>query len=192
MRQSKVSRVTQETDIQVELNLDGTRSSSIDTGIPFFDHMLTLFSFHSGFDLKVKACGDLEVDDHHTVEDVGILLGIAFKEAIGNYQGIERYGSVYLPMDESLSRVVVDVSNRPYLVFNASFRQDKVGTLSTENVHEFFKAFVQESKINLHIELLYGQNDHHKIESIFKGFGRALKQATSITPNDLPSTKGLL
>lgn len=192
MRQSKVSRVTQETDIQVELNLDGTRSSSIDTGIPFFDHMLTLFSFHSGFDLKVKACGDLEVDDHHTVEDVGILLGIAFKEAIGNYQGIERYGSVYLPMDESLSRVVVDVSNRPYLVFNASFRQDKVGTLSTENVHEFFKAFVQESKINLHIELLYGQNDHHKIESIFKGFGRALKQATSITSKDLPSTKGLL
>ncbi len=192
MRQSKVSRVTKETDIELELNLDGKRQSSIETGIPFFDHMLTLFSFHSGFDLNIKACGDLEVDDHHTVEDVGILLGIAFKEAIENYQGIERYASVYLPMDESLSRVVLDVSNRPYLVFNASFKQDKVGTLSTENVYEFFKAFVQESRINLHIELLYGQNDHHKIESIFKGFGRALKNAVKITSTDVPSTKGLL
>ncbi|PKK94243.1 MAG: imidazoleglycerol-phosphate dehydratase HisB [Tenericutes bacterium HGW-Tenericutes-6] len=192
MRQSKVSRVTKETDIELELNLDGKRQSRIETGIPFFDHMLTLFSFHSGFDLNIKACGDLEVDDHHTVEDVGILLGIAFKEAIGNYQGIERYASVYLPMDESLSRVVLDVSNRPYLVFNASFKQDKVGTLSTENVYEFFKAFVQESRINLHIELLYGQNDHHKIESIFKGFGRALKNAVKITSADVPSTKGLL
>lgn len=192
MRQSKVSRVTKETDIELELNLDGKRQSSIETGIPFFDHMLTLFSFHSGFDLNIKACGDLEVDDHHTVEDVGILLGIAFKEAIGNYQGIERYASVYLPMDESLSRVVLDVSNRPYLVFNASFKQDKVGTLSTENVYEFFKALVQESRINLHIELLYGQNDHHKIESIFKGFGRALKNAVKITSTDVPSTKGLL
>ncbi|HAX03732.1 MAG: imidazoleglycerol-phosphate dehydratase [Tenericutes bacterium GWC2_34_14] len=192
MRTSKRSRVTKETDIWIELNIDGTRNIDIDTGIPFFDHMLALFAFHGKFDLKIDAKGDLAVDDHHTVEDVGIILGQAFKEAIADYKGINRYGSVFLPMDEALSRVVVDISNRPYLVFNATFKQDKVGTLSTENVYEFFKAFVQEARINCHIELLYGMNDHHKIESIFKGFGRAMKEALKIVDEELPSTKGLL
>lgn len=192
MRQSNVSRKTKETSIDIALALDGKRDITIDTGIPFFDHMLELFAFHGNLDLNIKAIGDLKVDDHHTVEDVGILLGMAFKNAIGNYKGINRYGQVYLPMDESLSRVVVDVSNRPYLVFNALFKQDKLGTLSTENVEEFFKAFVQEARINLHIENIYGSNDHHKVESIFKGFGRALKEAVGIISDELPSTKGLL
>ena len=192
MRTSKLSRVTKETDVWVEFELDGSRTIDIDTGIPFLDHMLTLFAFHGGFDLKIDAKGDITVDDHHTVEDVGILLGTAFKEAIKDYKGINRYSTSYVPMDEALSRVVVDVSNRPYLVFNASFKQDKVGSLSTENVLEFFKAFVQEARINLHIELLYGTNDHHKIESIFKAFGRALKDAVNVVSDELPSTKGLL
>lgn len=192
MRQSKLSRKTKETEIEIELTLDEKKDIIVDTGIAFFDHMLELFAFHGNLDLKIKASGDLKVDDHHTVEDVGILLGMAFKEAIGNYKGINRYGQVYLPMDESLSRVVVDVSNRPYLVFNAVFKQDKLGTLSTENVEEFFKAFVQEARINLHIENLYGSNDHHKVESIFKGFGRALSEASKVISNECPSTKGLL
>lgn len=192
MRQSKVSRKTKETDIEIELTLDGQKSIEVSTGIGFFDHMLDLLAFHGNLDLKVKACGDLKVDDHHTVEDVGILLGIAFKDAIGSYKGINRFGQVYLPMDESLSRVVIDVSNRPYLVFNADFKQNKVGSFSTENVEEFFKAFVQEARINLHIENIYGSNDHHKIESIFKGFGRALKEAVKITSDECPSTKGVL
>lgn len=192
MRQSKISRITQETDINIELNLDGDKQITIHTGVPFFDHMITLFAFHANIDLKLNACGDVEVDDHHTVEDVGLLLGMAFKEAIGNYQGINRYGFIYLPMDESLSRVVVDISNRPYLVFKSDFKQDKVGTLSTENVNEFFKAFVQEARINLHIENIYGSNDHHKIESIFKGFGRAIREAIMVNSEGLPSTKGLL
>lgn len=192
MRQSKISRTTQETDITIEFNLDGNRQISINTGIPFFDHMLNLFAFHANIDLNIRACGDIEVDDHHTVEDVGIILGMAFKEAINDYKGINRYGFVYLPMDESLSRVVVDISNRPLLVFKSDFKQDKVGTLSTENVNEFFKAFVQEARINLHIENIYGSNDHHKIESIFKGFGRAIKEAIMINSECLPSTKGLL
>ena len=192
MRTSKLSRVTKETDVWIEFNLDGQRQIDVDTGIPFLDHMMNLFAFHGNFDLKIDAKGDLAVDDHHTVEDVGILLGAAFKEAMKDYKGINRYGISYLPMDEALARVVIDVSNRPFLVFNANFKQDKVGTLSTENVYEFFKAFVQESRINLHIELLYGTNDHHKIEAIFKGFGRALRDAVNVISEELPSTKGLL
>jgi imidazoleglycerol-phosphate dehydratase len=192
MRTSKLSRVTKETDVWIEFNLDGQRQIDVDTGIPFLDHMMNLFAFHGNFDLKIDAKGDLSVDDHHTVEDVGILLGTVFKEAIKDYKGINRYGVSYLPMDEALARVVIDVSNRPFLVFNANFKQDKVGTLSTENVYEFFKAFVQESRINLHIELLYGTNDHHKIEAIFKGFGRALRDAVNVISEELPSTKGLL
>jgi imidazoleglycerol-phosphate dehydratase len=192
MRTSKLSRVTKETDVWIEFNLDGQRQIDVDTGIPFLDHMMNLFAFHGNFDLKIDAKGDLAVDDHHTVEDVGILLGTVFKEAIKDYKGINRYGVSYLPMDEALARVVIDVSNRPFLVFNANFKQDKVGTLSTENVYEFFKAFVQESRINLHIELLYGTNDHHKIEAIFKGFGRALRDAVNVISEELPSTKGLL
>ncbi len=192
MRQSKVSRKTKETDIEIELTLDGQKNIEVSTGIGFFDHMLDLLAFHGNLDLKIKTCGDLKVDDHHTVEDVGILLGIAFKDAIGSYKGINRFGQVYLPMDESLSRVVIDVSNRPYLVFNATFKQDKIGSFSTENVEEFFKAFVQEARINLHIENIYGSNDHHKSESIFKGFGRALKEAVKITSDECPSTKGVL
>lgn len=192
MRSATIKRKTNETNITLTLNLDGTKQVSIDTGIPFFDHMLTLFAFHGGFDLNIKAVGDLEVDDHHTVEDVGLALGQAVFDAIGDKKGIHRYGLMYVPMDEALSRVVIDISNRPYLYFKAPFVRDKVGTMDTQNVSEFFKSFVNESKMNLHIETLYGDNEHHKIESIFKGFGHALKEAISIVSDQVSSTKGVL
>ena len=192
MRTSNKTRTTKETTISLKVNIEGNKQIAIETGIPFFDHMLTLMAFHAGWDLTLNAKGDIAVDDHHTVEDVGILLGQALKEAMQDYQGINRYASLFLPMDESLTRVVLDVSNRPYLVFKADFKQDKIGNFSTENVWEFFKALVQEARITLHIELLYGHNDNHKIESIFKGVGGGLKEATRITSSDVPSTKGLL
>ena len=192
MRIANIQRKTNETDINLSLNIDGTKQVDVQTGIPFFDHMLTLFAFHGSFDLKIQAKGDLEVDDHHTVEDIGLALGQALVIALNDKVGINRYGLMYLPMDEALSRVVIDVSNRPFLVFKAQFNRDKVGTMDTQNVFEFFKSFVNESKINLHIETLYGDNEHHKIESIFKGFGRALKEATRITSTEVSSTKGVL
>ena len=192
MRIATIERKTNETDIKLTLNLDGQKQVNVQTGIPFFDHMLTLFAFHGGFDLDVYAVGDLEVDDHHTVEDVGLALGQAVNKALNDKKGINRYGLMYLPMDEALSRVVIDISNRPYLFFKAPFVREKVGTMDTQNVSEFFKSFVNESKMNLHIETLYGDNEHHKIESIFKGFGRALKEATRIVSDDISSTKGVL
>jgi len=192
MRKAIIKRDTLETKIDLEINLDGKRNININTGIAFFDHMLTLFAFHGSLDLRIQADGDLSVDSHHTMEDVGIALGQAIYQAMGERIGINRYGLSYVPMDESLSRVVIDMSNRPYLVFNASFIRETIGTMDTENVLEFFKSFVNESRMNLHIENFYGANDHHKIESIFKAFGRALKDALTITSSAVTSTKGVL
>jgi imidazoleglycerol-phosphate dehydratase len=185
-------RTTKETAIQLELNLDGNRTISVATQIPFFDHMLTLFAFHAGFDLSLIATGDVAVDDHHTVEDVGILLGQALLEALGDKRGINRYGLSYLPMDETLARSVVDLSNRPYLYYVASFQRIAIGGLSLENVKEFMRAFSTEARLNLHIEVLYGDNDHHKVEALFKALGRALREAVSITGDAINSTKGVL
>ena len=192
MRMSTINRNTKETTIELSLNLDGSKQININTGIPFFDHMLTLLAFHGSFDLDVFAKGDIDVDDHHTVEDVGLALGQAIYQALGNKIGINRYGMMYLPMDEALSRVVLDLSNRPYLVFKAKFNRDKVGTMDTQNVFEFFKSVSNEAKMNLHMEVLYGENEHHKIESLFKGFGRALKEAINIVSYEVSSTKGVL
>jgi len=192
MRKATIKRDTLETKIELSINLDGDRNINIDTGIAFFDHMLTLFAFHGSFDLIIQADGDLKVDSHHTMEDVGIALGQAIYQALGERVGINRYGLSYVPMDESLSRVVIDMSNRPYLVFNASFKRETIGTMDTENVLEFFKSLTNESRMNLHIENFYGENDHHKIESIFKAFGRALKDALRIRGSAITSTKGVL
>jgi imidazoleglycerol-phosphate dehydratase len=192
MRSQTINRITKETNIQASLNLDGTKQIQIETGIPFFDHMLTLFAFHGNFDLNLLAKGDVYVDDHHTVEDCGIVLGQAINQALGDKKGIERYSSVYLPMDEALVRVVIDISNRPMLIFKGEFTRESIGGLSLENVKEFLKAFTTEARITLHIEILDGLNDHHKVEAIFKGLGRALKFAVKQTSEDLPSTKGVL
>jgi imidazoleglycerol-phosphate dehydratase len=191
-RLSKRTRVTKETSIELELNLDGKRDIFVSTEIPFFDHMLTLLAFHAGFDLKLIAKGDVSVDDHHTVEDVGIVLGEAILEALGDKKGINRYGLCYLPMDEALSRAVIDISNRPYLHYRSSFDRQSIGGLSLENVLEFMRAIAMESRISLHIETLYGNNDHHKVESLFKALGRALREAVSVVGNDVSSTKGVL
>jgi imidazoleglycerol-phosphate dehydratase len=191
-RQSKRERITKETSIRLKLDLDGNRNISISTQIPFFDHMLTLFAFHAGLDLSIEAMGDLLVDDHHTVEDVGILLGEAIREALGNKKGINRYGLCYLPMDEALARAVIDISNRPFLHYKATFERTSIGGLSLENVNEFMRAFAMESRISLHIEVLYGCNDHHKVESLFKALGRALRDAVFIQGEDVNSTKGVL
>ncbi len=192
-RFSKIERDTKETSIRLELELDGNGNSEIDTGVGFFDHMLTLFAFHGKMDLNIKAIGDLNVCDHHTVEDVGIALGEAFKEAIGDKNGINRYGTFYIPMDETLALVSIDISNRPYLVFDCDFKREKVGEMSTEMVGEFFRAFAFNAGVTLHLKVIYGENDHHKIEALFKAFGRAVKEAKLINPeNGLPSTKGKL
>ncbi|SFC77147.1 imidazoleglycerol-phosphate dehydratase HisB [Clostridium uliginosum] len=192
-RTSKIERNTNETSIKLEINLDGTGINEINTGIGFFDHMLNLFSFHSKIDIKLLANGDLEVCDHHTVEDVGIALGEAFKKAIGDKKGINRYGTFHLPMDETLALVSLDISGRAFLVFDCDFNREKVGELSTEMVEEFFRAFAFNAGITLHCKVLYGSNDHHKIEAIFKGFGRAIKEAKHRDKlNGIPSTKGML
>ncbi len=192
MRTRSLSRKTKETDVTISINLDGTKNITVDTGVPFFDHMLTLFAFHGNFDLSLIAKGDVWVDDHHTVEDCGIVLGQAINESLGDKKGIERYSSVYLPMDEALVRVVIDISNRPMLIFKGEFKRESIGGLSLENVKEFLKAFTTEARITLHIEILDGINDHHKVEAIFKGLGRALKLAVKETSDELPSTKGVL
>jgi imidazoleglycerol-phosphate dehydratase len=192
MRIAKVKRKTKETDILIELNIDGRGKGEMDTGIGFFDHMLNLMAFHASFDLKVICKGDLYIDDHHTVEDIGIALGQAFYEAIGDRLGIKRYSSMYIPMDEALGLVVVDISNRPYLIFNVDFNGDRLGTMSTQNFKEFFRAFADKAGITLHINSLYGENDHHVIEGIFKAFSRALKDASQIVSEDIPSSKGIL
>ena len=192
-RCSKKERITKETSVKLEIDLDGIGKSEINTGIGFFDHMLTLFAFHGKMNLKVLAKGDLEVCDHHTVEDVGITLGEAFKEAIGDKANINRYGKFYVPMDETLALVSLDISNRPFVVFDCDFKREKVGEMATEMVVEFFRAFAFNAGITLHLKILYGENDHHKIEALFKALGRAVKEAKFRSEeNGLPSTKGTI
>jgi imidazoleglycerol-phosphate dehydratase len=193
-RQSEMKRKTGETDICLTLHMDGTGASDIETGIGFFDHMLNLFARHGLMDLKVKAMGDLEVDAHHTVEDVGIVLGQAVKEALGEKKSIRRYGTAHVPMDEALAMVALDLSGRPFLVFDAQFSADRVGQMDTELVEEFFRAVAFHAGITLHIKVFYGSNNHHMIEAIFKAFGRALDEATRADERILGvmSTKGSL
>lgn len=192
MRTSVVERNTKETQIKIELNLDGGEVK-VDTGIGFFDHMLTAFGVHGGFGLNVKVTGDLDVDTHHTVEDTGIALGKAFNEALGDMSGINRYGTFYIPMDESLAQASLDISNRPFFVFNADFAQEKCGDYETCVTEEFWRAFAVNSAITLHINVLYGANAHHEIEAIFKAVAHALKIAVQRNgDNCVLSTKGVL
>jgi len=188
------SRKTKETDIQIRLNLDGSGQYEINTGIPFFDHMLAQLARHGQMDLNIRAKGDLEIDGHHTVEDVGWVLGQALYEALGDRRGITRFGHAFVPLDEALTRVVVDLSGRPYLVYKAEFKVPRIGDLQAELIEEFLKAFVQEGKFNLHVENLYGRNQHHIAETIFKGTARALRMATRVDADssEIPSTKGVL
>ena len=195
MRAATVKRKTNETDIEVAINLDGTGASAITTGVGFLDHMLDLLARHSRIDLKLRAQGDLHIDQHHTTEDCGIALGQAFKQALGDMRGITRYCDVHIPMDEALTRVAVDISGRPFLVFKVQFAHDKVGTFDTELVREWFQAFAMNAGITLHVETLYGANDHHVAESCFKALARALRGAVSINARaagEVPSTKGVL
>ncbi len=195
MRQATVKRKTKETDISVTVNLDGSGVSDISTGIGFLDHMLDQLSRHSLMDITVKAKGDLHIDFHHTTEDTGIALGEAVSQALGDRTGIRRYGSTLSPMDETLTRVVVDASNRPFMVWRVSFPTPKVGDMDTELFKEWFQAFVQNAGITLHVENLYGINSHHIVESSFKGLARALRTAMEIDPRRggaVPSTKGAL
>ena len=194
VRKAEIQRKTEETEVLVQLALDGTGQYQIDTEVPFLSHMLTLFAVHSLCDLKVTARGDIEVDDHHTVEDIGICLGQALKAALGEKRGISRYGDAIIPMDEALVRVVVDLSGRPYLVFGAEFTQEKIGNFSTENVREFYQAIVNSAGINLHIDMIRGANSHHAAEAIFKAFARALKKAVADEPgvDGVWSSKGNL
>ncbi|WP_139905548.1 imidazoleglycerol-phosphate dehydratase HisB [Clostridium thermarum] len=188
------SRQTKETDIKVTINLDGDGTCNIDSGIGFFDHMLHLMAVHGRMNLDLKAVGDLQVDCHHTVEDTGIILGSCIKAALGDKAGIKRYGTAYTPMDEALAFVALDISGRPYLVFDAEFTVDRVGELDTDMVEEFFRALAYNAGITLHIKIMYGKNSHHKIEAIFKAFGRALRKAVTIDENikGVMSTKGML
>lgn len=194
-RTAKIERKTNETNIQAEINLDGIGNHEIDTGIPFFDHMLTLFAKHGLFDLSIKAKGDIDIDYHHTVEDIGIVLGQLLKQAISNKEGIRRYGFFLLPMDESLSRVAIDLSNRQSFVYKVDCKDVMVKDFSIGLIKEFFQAFANEACCNLHINLEYGEEPHHISESIFKAFARALDVATQIDPrlgNNIPTTKGTL
>jgi imidazoleglycerol-phosphate dehydratase len=195
MRKGSVKRTTKETDVEVAIDLDGTGASSIATGIGFLDHMLDLLARHSRIDIVVNAKGDLHIDHHHTTEDVGISLGQAVKQALGDMRGITRYADVHVPMDEALTRVAIDISGRPFLVFRAQFTRPKVGTFDTELVNEWFQAFAMNAGVTLHVETLYGANDHHIAESCFKGLARALRAAVAIderTRGEVPSTKGTL
>lgn len=193
-RIAEKQRTTKETDIRVRLNLDGTGQHEISTGIPFFDHMLAQLARHGRLDLEIAAKGDLEIDGHHTVEDVGWTLGQAISEALGERRGIARFAHAYVPLDEALSRVVVDFSGRGYLIYQARFETALLGDLQTELIEEFFKAFVQEGRLNLHAEVLYGRNQHHMAETMFKAVARAIHLATRVVFDDgeIPSTKGTL
>ena len=195
MRKGAVARKTKETEVEVAVDLDGTGQSSIATGIGFLDHMLDLLARHSRIDLRVKAKGDLHVDHHHTTEDVGIALGQALKQALGDMKGITRYADVHMPMDEALTRVALDISGRPFLVFDVKFVRAKIGPFDTELVREWFQALAMNAGVTLHVATLYGGNDHHIAESCFKGLARALRAAVTIDPraaNEVPSTKGTL
>lgn len=194
MRTAEITRNTKETKIYVSLNLDDYSTIDIDTGIGFFDHMLNAFAKHGRFGLVVKADGDLDVDPHHTTEDVGIVIGECFKEALGDKAGIERFGTAFVPLDETLSRVVVDLSGRAYLVFEAEFDNPKLGGYDTEVTQDFFQAIAFAGEFNLHATVLYGRNTHHKIETLFKALGRALRAAVNLNPEvkGIPSTKGVI
>jgi imidazoleglycerol-phosphate dehydratase len=195
MRKATVTRKTKETQVEVAVDLDGKGVSQVTTGIGFLDHMLDLLARHSRIDIMVKAKGDTHIDDHHTAEDTGIALGQAVKQALGDMKGIARYADVHVPMDEALTRVAIDISGRPFLVFKVEFVRDKVGTFDTELVQEWFQAFAMNAGITLHAETLYGTNDHHIAESCFKGLARALRTAVAIDPrakDEVPSTKGSL
>jgi imidazoleglycerol-phosphate dehydratase len=195
MRTAAISRKTKETEIEVTVNLDGGGKADIATGIGFFDHMLEQLAKHSLIDIMIKAKGDLHIDQHHTVEDTGIALGQAVRQALSDMAGITRFADALLPMDETLTRVAVDVSGRPFLVFRTKFERDKIGTFDTELVREFFQAFTMHAGMNIHIETLYGENSHHIAESSFKGLARALKIALQLDPRQkgvVPSTKGSL
>ncbi len=194
-RSANINRVTKETQIQVSLNLDGQGTADLDIDIPFLEHMLNQVARHSMFDLSIKAKGDLEIDAHHTVEDVGITLGQAFTQAIGDKKGIRRYGHAYVPLDEALSRVVVDCSGRPGLEYSAEYPRARIGEFDVDLIFEFFQGFVNHGMVTLHIDNISGRNAHHIAETIFKGFGRALRMATEHDPRMegiLPSTKGSL
>ena len=195
MRSASISRKTKETDIEVTLTIDGTGKSDIDTGIGFLDHMLDQIARHGLMDLRVRARGDLHIDAHHTTEDVGIVLGQCFRQALGEKKGIVRYASAHVPLDEALTRVVVDISGRPWLVWKVDFPAEKIGTFDSELVHEFFYAFAVNAGLTLHVENLYGRNAHHIAETCFKALARALRTAAAIDPRAadvIPSTKGAL
>lgn len=192
MRNWIIDRETAETKVHCELELDGEGTATVDTGIGFFDHMTDLLAFHSGMDIVLQADGDLDVDDHHTIEDCGIALGTAFRNAIGERRGINRYGSFTLPMDEALANVTLDISGRPYLVFNCTFERDTIGMMATEMVEEFLRAFAFQAGITLHVNLYYGKNDHHKAEAVFKALAHALKEAVKVSGDSIPSSKGML
>jgi len=195
MRKAEVERKTNETEIKIKLNLDGTEKRKIDTGIGFLNHMLELFAKQGLFDLEIKAIGDLQVDEHHTVEDVGIVLGQAFKKALGEKKGIKRYGFFILPMDETLALAAVDIGGRSYCVMDIQFNREKVGDLSTELVYDFFEALASNLGANIQIKVFYGRNEHHKIEAVFKTFARAMSMAVEIDPRikgKIPSTKGVI
>ena len=195
MRQASITRTTKETDIVVSINIDGAGKADIDTGIGFLDHMLEQIAKHGLMDLSIAAKGDLHIDAHHTTEDVGITLGQAFKQALGDKKGIVRYANAYVPLDEALTRVVVDISGRPWLVWKVDFPTEKIGTFDTELVHEFFYAFAINAGLTLHVENLYGRNSHHIAETCFKALARALRAAAAIDArmgDAIPSTKGAL
>ncbi|MEC1688072.1 imidazoleglycerol-phosphate dehydratase HisB [Bacillus mojavensis] len=194
MRKAERARTTNETDIELSFAIDGEGQAEIKTDVPFMTHMLDLFTKHGQFDLSIQAKGDVDIDDHHTTEDIGICLGQALLEALGDKKGIKRYGSAFVPMDEALAQVVVDLSNRPHLEMRADFPAAKVGTFDTELVHEFLWKLALEARMNLHVIVHYGTNTHHMIEAVFKALGRALDEATMIDPRvkGIPSTKGML
>ncbi len=193
-RKAEVKRKTKETEVMLKLDLDGSGKTSIVTGIPFFDHMLSLLAYHSSIDLTLKAKGDMDVDAHHTAEDVGICLGDAIRKALGEAKGIQRYGIAVIPMDETLASVALDFSMRPCLVYHMKLKRSRIGSFDLELVEEFFKALTNHGGISLHINLLYGKNSHHMVEAVFKAFGRALRGAVSPDPrtSEVPSSKGIL
>ncbi|WBL14447.1 imidazoleglycerol-phosphate dehydratase HisB [Sutcliffiella sp. NC1] len=193
-RTASIERNTNETQIQLSFNIDGEGNADLTTPVPFMTHMLDLFTKHGQFDVTLQANGDVEIDDHHTTEDIGIVLGQALLTALGNKKGIKRYGNAFVPMDEALAQVVVDLSNRPHLEIRAEFPSQKVGTFDTELVHEFLWKLALEARMNLHVIVHYGTNTHHIIEAIFKALGRALDEATTVDPRvkGVPSTKGML
>jgi imidazoleglycerol-phosphate dehydratase len=193
-RRAEVKRKTKETEISLKIDLDGSGQHSIRTGIPFFDHMLSLMAYHGRIDLSLKAKGDIRVDAHHTVEDAGICLGEAIRKALGEAKGIQRYGMALVPMDEALASVALDLSMRPCLVYHLKLNRSRIGTFDLELVEEFLRAFCNHARLTLHINLLYGRNTHHIVESVFKGLGRALREALSLDERatGVPSTKGVL